>query len=516
MQLRLPVSEPGKSRLTTATVARNSAANFIRLGFTSAIAIFLPAYLTHRLPVEVYGAWVLILQLGAYVSYLDFGIQTAVAKYIAEYDAAGDIAACGRCLSVAAAILTAAGIIGVLLSVGLAWSVPELFRRMPADLYTGVRISIVLIGCSLSVNLVASVFSAVFLGLQRYDVPMVTNILGKVFYAVAICASVHFKTGLAVMAASVAAANLLSGLIQVVAWKKLAAYIRLAISAIDRGMLRSMLGYCAVLTVWSACVLVISGIDVTIVGHYSFGEVAFYSIATSPTAFVLMLVGSVTAPLLPASSALSTGRTAEQMGNVLVRATRYGTLILLSSGLFLLIAGYPLLRLWVGPTYAAHSVQYLRILLLANIIRQLCAPYATMVVATAKHAFATASALTEAAVNLAASIWLARHYGAMGVALGTLVGSVVGVAMHFGVSMRYTTNLAIPRVRLFLQGIARPATMALPTLLLLPRWWRADNPAMSLPVWLAWAATTVLIAWLLSMNSEDRGMIARLAGRFMS
>src|SRR5579862_1892956 len=96
---------------------------------------FLPAYLTHRLPVEIYGAWVLILQLAAYVGYLDFGVQTAVSKYIAEYEAKGDVVGCGRCASAGLFIMVAAGIIGVLLTFGLAWGVPELFRKMPASLY---------------------------------------------------------------------------------------------------------------------------------------------------------------------------------------------------------------------------------------------------------------------------------------------------------------------------------------------------------------------------------------------
>jgi hypothetical protein len=43
----------------------------------SVIALALPAYLIHHLPVQTYTAWVLIIQLGAYVFYLDVGIQLA-------------------------------------------------------------------------------------------------------------------------------------------------------------------------------------------------------------------------------------------------------------------------------------------------------------------------------------------------------------------------------------------------------------------------------------------------------
>ena len=76
-----------------ATISRNIGASLARVAvvaLVALVALVLPAYLTHHLPVKTYAAWVLILQLAAYVSYLDLGIQTAVAKFVAEYDARGD------------------------------------------------------------------------------------------------------------------------------------------------------------------------------------------------------------------------------------------------------------------------------------------------------------------------------------------------------------------------------------------------------------------------------------------
>ena len=132
--------------------------------------------------------------------------------------------------------------------------------------------------------------------------------MGKLLYGIALVLSVYFHTSLMVMGAAVAGANLVAALLQVVAWKKLASQVRVTLFGVDRRMLKQMLAYCVVLSIWSVCMLLISGIDLAIVGHYDFAQVAFYSIATSPTTFLLMLVGAVLGPLLPASSALSTER----------------------------------------------------------------------------------------------------------------------------------------------------------------------------------------------------------------
>jgi O-antigen/teichoic acid export membrane protein len=508
----LPETPVRKPRNVARTLAKNSAANVTRLAITSLVSIFLPAYLTHHLPVTTYGAWVLILQLSAYVGYLDFGVQTAVSKYIAEYEAKQDYAGCGRCASVGLRIMLIASALGVLLTVILAWRVPAIFRTMPHSLYHDVRVSVLFIGVSLAATLGTSVFAAIFLGLQRYQVPMVITIASRLLFGVVICAAVAMHSGLIAMGAAAACVNILTALTQIAAWRKLANHIRVSLGTIDVGMLQQMLKYCAVLTVWSVCMLFVSGLDIAIVGRYSFGETAYYSIANSPTSLVLMISAALIGPLLPATSALSVQRTGAQMGSILLRSTRYATIVLLLLGLPLVVGGYGILRLWVGPTYALHSLQYLRVLVLANIVRNVCSPYATMVVAISKQKAATAAAVAEGTVNLVSSIWLAQHIGALGVAAGTMLGAVVGVAVHFGVSMRYTRqNLAISRTDLFVKGMLRPGLIALPSIALILPWWQITTSLLRGVVYCAWLISTLLLAWCVSMSRGDREVVVRLA-----
>ncbi len=498
------------------TVANNSAANLVRLAVTSLVSIFLPAYLTHRLPVKTYGAWVLILQLSAYVGYLDFGVQTAVSKYIAEHEAKQDYAECARYASVGLAMMLAASILGVLLTLILAWRVPFLFHAMPQSLYHDVRLSVLFVGISLSASLASSVFVAIFLGLQRYQVPMVLTIVSRLLSGIAICIAVASHSSLARMGATVACVNLFSALLQFAAWRRLGAHIRVSLRLVDLITLKKMLRYCIVLMVFSVCMLFVSGLDVTIVGHYSFSETAYYAIAASPTSLILLIIGALIGPLLPATSALSAHRSSGQMGSILLRSTRYSTIMLLLTGLPLVVAGHPILSVWVGPAYAAHSVVFLRILVIANILRNVCAPYATMVVATGKQGVATAAAVTEGTVNLLTSIVLARHMGAFGVALGTLLGAVAGVAMHFAVSMRYTqSNLAIARLDLF-NGMLRSSAIAVPSVLLLWRWWPVEGRSMTGYLYCGWLLSTLLLAWFVSMSREDRSFIAGVMSQKMS
>jgi O-antigen/teichoic acid export membrane protein len=510
-----PLGEVGKDNGVTRRFIRNAAASVGRLLVSALVALVLPAYLTHKLPVKTYSAWVLILQLSAYVSYLDFGVQNGVAKFVAEFEAKGDAEGANRRASAGLAIMLATSVLGVIMTLVLAWQVPHIFYQMPADLFQDVRISLIFVGTSLSFGLFCSVFSAIFLGLQRYGVPMAISIVNRILFATIVCFAVYLHSNLAMMGAAVAVINVSTGVFQIVAWRRWAARIEVRLRGIDYDALRKMLAYCSILAIWSGAMLCISGLDVTIVGRYDFSQAGFYSIATLPTNFIVSILAAALGPFLPSTSALSTHRTPEEMGNLLLRTTRYSSVLLLASGLPLLVGAYPLLRFWVGPNYALHTFGYLRILVLANILRCLCAPYATMVVATSRQRVATASAITESSVNLAASILLARHIGARGVALGTLLGSFASVAMHFGMSMHYTKeNFAIRRVSLFVNGILRPAVMAIPSILLVPYWWATGGVAMNYAAWFAWAVSTLGFTWFWAMTTKDRSMLTGVLSNF--
>lgn len=514
-----PIVQPQSrtpSRGTGAVVSRNIVASLVRAAVYALVALVLPAFLTHRLPVTTYGAWVLILQLGAYVSFLDFGVQTGIAKFVAEYEARGDDLGASRRASAGFAIMVFAGVAGVAMTLLLAWQVPRLFHAMPASLYRDVRTSVLLIGASLSFQLACSVFSAIFLGLQRYTVPMAISIASRVLETLVICLTVFLHGSLVAMGTAVALVNVATAFMQIMAWHRLASRIRVSLSLVGRRVLGQMAHYCSLLAIWEVGMVCVSGLDLAIVGHYDYEQTAYYSVATLPTGFVLLVISSMLGPLMPASSALSTLRTPSQMGDVLARATRYSTMLLLLTGLPLMIWGFPILRLWVGPLYALHSLQYLRILVLANVVRNICLPYATMVVATGKQGAATATAISEALVNLGSSIYLASRFGAIGVAIGTLLGAFVSVSLHFSISMHFThQTLSISRARLFLKGVLRPATIAIPSLFFIPLWWSSSRNAPSVPVAFAWGLATLFFAWFGNLNIEERNVLARISKRLL-
>src|SRR5690349_3924103 len=72
-------------------VLRNTASNYIGKVLTLGIFFFLTPFILHRLGPTTYGLWTLVGSIVGYGALLDFGIASAVTKYVAEYRARGEV-----------------------------------------------------------------------------------------------------------------------------------------------------------------------------------------------------------------------------------------------------------------------------------------------------------------------------------------------------------------------------------------------------------------------------------------
>ena len=488
-------------------VLQGSASNLVRVLLSMLVSLVLPPFLVHRMAPAEYSAWVLILQLSGYVYMLDLGLQTAIGKFVAEYDAKGEHEASHGLVSTSFTILAFAAAIGSAAIIVMAWTVPQLFHQMPATLVPQVRIALLAVGLSTAVILPFGVFLSTFTGLQQYVFPTVVATVSRVGTAVGLVVILLMHGGLVQLAMVWAGFNVATAAIQFFGWRGLVKErVDFSFFVFHRKSAIQLAKYGSVMSIWTLATFFISGLDIVIVGRYQYNDTGFYSVANGAANFMLAIVSSVFGPLVPAMSSMQAGTTPSRIGDICIRMTRYCGSLLLLLGLPLIFGSYPLLSLWVGKRYAAQSALYLQVLVLGNVVRQLVLPYILAVVATGRQHLATIAAVAEATVNIVLSIWLVQRIGAVGVAVGTLVGAFVNFSVHLFVSMRYTQpTILIPRTRFVLQGVGRALLIIAPSLFLYP-FWRKLNMLPAPPGVLAiWIAATAAIAWWVTLTAEDRG-----------
>jgi O-antigen/teichoic acid export membrane protein len=449
------------------TVFENASANLVRLAASGIVALLLPSFLVRMLAIETYSTWVLVLQVTLYVGFLDFGIQTAVARFVAHAEELNASEQRDGIASTAFALLVSASALGLFVVGVLAWQLPHVFRAMPVSLHREARTALLLMGGSFALGLPISVIHATFIGQQRNKIPVGIAVLNKLTMAGLIVAVVLRHWGLGAMGGAVAFANMLSYGASWVAWRTWAPQVRIRLALASKSCAKQIVNYSAALGVWYLGMLMVSGLDLTIVGVFDYTASAYYAVAVTLTNFVVLTQNAIFAAILPASAVLNARGDSQRLGALLLSSTRYGLLILLAMALPLILAGKLILSLWVGKNYALHSALIMQVLVVANVVRLSFLPYATLLLGMGEQRKVIMSPLAEGLTNLVASVIGASLWGAIGVAMGTLLGSFVSVVVHLLHNLPRTPEVGVDRSLLIKEGLLRPLVCATPLTLLL-------------------------------------------------
>ncbi len=376
-------------------VLKNAVSNVLRGGSAAVVALVLPPFLTRTLSVDQYGAWALILQFSAYASYLDFGTQLAVGRFVAHSNELGDVEERNTTVSTALAMMCIAALLAAVGLVALAALMPRFFTQMPVNLYGTTRIALFLVGGSLALGLPAGVFNAVFIGMQRNGIPATIVAGSRLLGAIAIIVLVQFRPSLAYMGATLALVNVGSYLVQYAVLRRVASDVRFSLRLVTAKAFRSLVKYCSSVSVFYFCMILVNGLDLVLVGRFEFRSVAPYAIAAAVITFLAGLQNAIFTAILPNSAVLHARGEREQLGSMLTTATRYGMCLLLVTGLPIFLCARVALNLWAGPAYGMVATPILQMLIIANIVRLAGTPYTVLLLGTGQQHLATASPLME-------------------------------------------------------------------------------------------------------------------------
>lgn len=456
------------------TVVKNALANTVRGGATAIVALVLPHFLTHTLDTDRFAAWALMLQIAAYANYLDFGLQTSLARYLAQAIERQEHERRDGLVSTAVALLLAAAPVALLVIGLVLFFLPRLAPSLPSSMMGEFRLAVTILGGSTALLLPFSAFSGVLIGIHKNEYTAMAVGGSRILGAVAVLIAVRYTHSLVWLAMCVAASNLLGGIAQVLFVRLLLPNLDLGWRRVDRAVGKSLAGFSAGLTVWSLSGLLVSGLDLTILGYFRFDSVGYYAIGASLVTFIAGLNGAMSSAMMTPLAALHAGAATDRIKEITLRSSRIGTYANLLFTVVIFLAGHQLLRLWVGLAYANEARPILDILMVATTVRLVCGPYAAMLVATGQQRQGIAQGVVEGVANLVSSIVLGYKLGAVGVALGTLVGAVCGIMWTCVFTLHRADEFPLPRRAFITESIARPLGATLPLLAFVA--WSARHP----------------------------------------
>lgn len=443
-------------------VIKNALANIVRASGSAVVALVLPHFLTHTLDHDHFAGWVLMLNIAAYTNYLDFGLQTAIARYLAQAIERRDDALRDNVISTAFMLLAAGAVLSLFAIGAVLAFLPHLFQHASVSLIGELRAGTGILALSTALLLPLSTFTGILTGLCRNELPALAIGGSRLAGALLVIVAVQHTHSLVVLATLIGDCNIAGGLAQYLMARRLVPSMRIALSRTSTAISLELAKYCSTLAIWSLCMALVSGLDVMIVGHYDFAAVGAYSVAVVLVAFFTGVNYAVSAALLAPMAMLQERGEWLRIRNLVVSATRLSSFFDLAVTLLVFLYGGALLQRWVGESYAIQALPILKILVIANAIRLVGAPLSAALVATNQQHHGISGAVAEGVSNIAFSIAGALAVGAIGVAWGTMAGAIISIAWVLLLTLGWLKKPIVSRAELVVECCLRPVFCSLP------------------------------------------------------
>lgn len=418
-------------------IVENMFSNWASLGVSIAIAFLVSPIIVHSLGNELYGVWTLIASVTGYFTVLDFGVNTAIVRYISSSDAQKNHGQARKVYSTSLALfaVVAVGLLIFSLVFGFFFqSIFKLYHISKFYLYAVFLLSAV----DLALGLLFSVFLGSLSGLQEFKFINGSSIAITLVKSVVVVYLLRQGHGLLTLALLQVGATLARALCQY--WRIKAGHEFLYFSrhAVTADTMKLIYGYSVYSFIIAIALKLLFYTDSLVIGSLiGVSEVTFYAIPSTLLDYLEKFVWAMIAVLIPVISANEA--VGEEQGNVnlYVEGTRCSLLVSMPVVISLYFYGGDFIRLWMGPEIGGRSFWVLRMLLIGFGLATSQLIAHGILKGISRHRALAFILAIEALVNLLSSVALARPYGIEGVAFGTMVPLILASL----VIMVYTCRL---------------------------------------------------------------------------
>jgi O-antigen/teichoic acid export membrane protein len=406
-------------------IARNVLFNWLGTIANMAVGFLLSPFILHHLGNVAYGVWVLTVSVVGYLSLLDLGMQSSILRFVSQGHAKQDHQSASEATSAALWVRLQISALALLLSAGLAVVFPHIFK-IPQELASDARKAILLIGAATAITMSLGVLGGVISALNRYDLQNYVNLVQTAIRVIGIVAVLRSGHGIVAIAVCELVAVLAGKLLQVWIARRLYPELRIQLAKPKRETLRKIWSYSSYTFLITIAVQLVYQTDNLVVGAFvSTAAVTFYSIANSLCRYVSQVISSMSSTFTPAASSYeATGDTASLL-MLYKNGTRAMMLVSLPITITLILRGSSFIGLWMGPQYSHISGIVLIILSVPLFFFFANQTPAAIAFGIEKHKTMALWAIGEGIANLSLSIILVHWYGIYGVAIGTLVPSLI-------------------------------------------------------------------------------------------
>jgi O-antigen/teichoic acid export membrane protein len=407
-----------------ASTIRNIVANIVGNVVCAGVGIVLTPILIHGLGDFQYGLWSLSLALLGSYGLIDTGLRITMQRFVARFKGLNEREALDQVLATVLALMAGTSILICALTPILISVLPGFFHIGPES-RSLFHLVMSLLAATIAFTLPSRALTTYLSGLQRFDLFNLGSTIVITARAALIVAVLHLGYGLL----GVASATLLVEMFSVALYWYLVRRADPGASFhwrnVQRSRMRELAGFSVFAYLGNAGDYLRCSTDSAVISHVlTVALVTPFTVAGRLMDNFRGLIAAFGSPLMPRMSEFDGQARTTELKEFFFRSTKMTALVSFFIGSLVLLDGKSLLRLWVGERFVS-SYGLLVVLTTGYMLVLAQAPSGGFLYAKGRHHFLGWWTLGEGAANLVLSIYWARKYGIVGVALGTMVPMLV-------------------------------------------------------------------------------------------
>ena len=406
------------------SIVRSVFSNWVGMAVTGVASFILTPILIHGLGDFQYGMWVLVMSITDSYGLLDTGMRVTMQRYVARLKGIEEREALNETFMTALAIMMAVSFGVCVLSIVLALFAPTFFHVAGTSRFLFTRL-ILIVGLTMAIILPTRALGTYLSGLQRFDLynlgAIATNILRAVFLVVIIRVG-YGVLGVALVGLGTAVFSLLLHWV-LVRWTD--RDVSFSMRNVSWRRVRELAGFSFYVYLSTTGDHLRFYTDSLVIGRVlNVALVTPFSAAGRLLDYFRAAVVGLTSPFMPRMSELDGQTKQDELRATFFEATKAATILSLFIGSIAFLDGKMLFQLWLGERFTS-AYGLLMVLCAGYLVAMSQWPSVQLILAMGRHRPLGLWTLGEGVANVILSIFWARKYGLIGVALGTAVPMLV-------------------------------------------------------------------------------------------
>lgn len=385
--------------------------------FLVGVTLVMSPFIIHSLGDRLYGFWSLVGTFVGYYGLLDFGLTSAIGRFVSRGLGRKDFEDVRCVVSTSFFIMLGVGILAVAITLVAVTACPYLITSAhEVKLFQQI---LFLLGITVAFGFPARVYGGILTSQLRYDYITIVSLARIVLTNVAIYHLLGSGHGLLALTIVNAAGNIVQYLSIFIYCHVSYPQIRVSFKVFDRLKVGSFLEYGTKTFIAQVADVLRFRMDAVLISSFvSLSQVTYFSVGARLVEYFGQFVVSIIGVIGPLFSRYEGAGDYQSIRELFARSTKVSVVLSGYVGISIMFYGEPFIRRWMGPGFES-SFQVAVLLAISAMFALAQTPSVNLLYGISKHNFFAAANVAEGVLNLLVSLALVNNYGILGVAFGT-------------------------------------------------------------------------------------------------